>query len=129
MYIHSIQPGCAYHFEFTNHRNEVAERRVIARSVQWGSTAWHTDLQWFLEAYDIDKQEPRSFPLANIRIASFARFTDEELDALLTRKTVGGANDGIERAAVRLEELVLASLVMDDAGAETVIEKVRELKA
>lgn len=86
MYIHDILPGIAYTFEFTNHRGERSNRTVIARNMQWGSTPWHKELQFFFSAFDLEKQEVRSFPFDRIRNESFRRFTDEELDMFLTEK-------------------------------------------
>lgn len=81
-----IQPGVAYLFEFKNFRGETSERLVITRSLQWGHTPWHKEVQFFLEAFDLAKQEVRSFPISLIEVRSFRRLTDEELDVALTDK-------------------------------------------
>ena len=80
----NVLPGAAYTFEFTNFKGELRSRRVIARALQWGSTAWHPEIQWFLDGFDLDKHEARSFPLSAIRLGSFRAMTDPELDVLLT---------------------------------------------
>jgi len=103
-YLHSVEPGLTYLFEFTNHRGETATRVVIARSVQWGGTPWHPELQFFLFGFDIEKQEPRSFPLALIRLETLRRFTDEDLDVLLSRALSAAEERGAEKILVRLEK-------------------------
>ena len=92
----NVVPGAFYTFDFINHRQELRKRIVVARSLQWGATAWHPDLQWFLEGFDIEKQELRSFPLARIELGSFARYTDELADALLTKRVQAAYDKGLE---------------------------------
>jgi len=42
-------------------------RTVIPERVWFGSTEWHPEPQWLLEAFDIEKGERRSFAMADIR--------------------------------------------------------------
>jgi|SRR6185312_11510000 len=107
-YIHSIQPGVAYTFEFTNYKQATAQRVVIARSVQWGSTPWHKEVQFFLEAFDMAKQEVRSFPLAGIRLGSFRRYTDEEMDVFLTKIATEAKDVGYNEAVEEAKKAVAA---------------------
>lgn len=93
-YIHDILPGHIYSFEFTNHRQEQSKRVVIARALRWGTTPWHTELQFFLDGFDIQKQESRSFPLTSIRVASFSRVSDEEVDVMLTKQITDAVQRG-----------------------------------
>lgn len=44
-----------FRFTYRNHRNEVAERRVLPIRIWFGSTEWHPEPQWFLNACDLDK--------------------------------------------------------------------------
>lgn len=49
--------------EYTNHRGERGHRRVIPQRVWFGSTTWHPDEQWLLEAYDVDRGAQRDFAM------------------------------------------------------------------
>lgn len=53
-------------FTYTNHKNKTASRKVLPIRMWFGSTAWHPDPQWLLEAFDIDKQATRDFAMAGI---------------------------------------------------------------
>lgn len=48
---------------YTNYRGETAVRRIIPKSVRYGSTEWHPEPQWLLLAWDDDKQADREFAL------------------------------------------------------------------
>ena len=48
---------------YTNWHGETAERTILPRRVWFGSTEWHTEPQWFLEAHDVVKSEDRHFAL------------------------------------------------------------------
>lgn len=96
--VFDIVPGLVYTFEFTNHRNEVGKRIIFARALKWGATPWHTDIQFFLEGFDLEKQEIRQFPLERIKVRSFRRFTDEEVDAFMTKRWQQAMAEGEEKA-------------------------------
>jgi predicted DNA-binding transcriptional regulator YafY len=51
---------------YTNHRGETAVRRIVPHSVRFASSEWHTDPQWLLDAFDIDRNAMRSFALKEI---------------------------------------------------------------
>lgn len=51
-------------FLYNNHRGEVSFRTVRPIRIWFGSTAWHTASQWFMEAFDLDKLETRDFALS-----------------------------------------------------------------
>jgi predicted DNA-binding transcriptional regulator YafY len=53
-------------FEYTNHRGQTRQRKVIPVSIRFGSAEWHPDPQWLLEAFDLDKQSMRTFALLGI---------------------------------------------------------------
>jgi len=53
-------------FTYKNHREETLTRTVSPHKVWYGSTQWHKDPQYFLEAFDHDKMETRSFALRDI---------------------------------------------------------------
>lgn len=53
-------------FIYTNHRGETERRRVLPIRLWFGSTAWHRNAQWLLEAFCLDKQATRDFALSNV---------------------------------------------------------------
>jgi predicted DNA-binding transcriptional regulator YafY len=54
---------------YTNHRGETSVRRLEPVQVWFGSTQWHHEPQWFLNARDLDKREYRDFALRDMRPA------------------------------------------------------------
>lgn len=52
--------------DYTNWRGERKWRVVIPSEVWFGSTPHHPNLQWFLNAYDTDKEQTRDFALLDI---------------------------------------------------------------
>ena len=52
-------------FGYTNWRGEHGIRQAIPTGLAWGSTEWHPEEGWLLEAWDEDKQAVRQFELAN----------------------------------------------------------------
>lgn len=55
-------------FVYTNHRGETAKRRVIFRALSFGTTEYYPELQWLIEAFDLDKEAVRVFALKNIKL-------------------------------------------------------------
>ena len=53
-------------FSYRNHRGEVGTRRVRPIRIWFGSTAWHPEAQWLLEAFDLDRQGTRDFALSSV---------------------------------------------------------------
>lgn len=53
-------------FGYTNYRGEYGVRTVIPVKIIQGSTEFHSDEQWLLEAFDIEKQAMRSFAINDI---------------------------------------------------------------
>lgn len=52
---------------YTNYRGETALRVIIPERLYFGSTEWHPEPQWLLEAMDVDKEQSRSFAMKDIR--------------------------------------------------------------
>ena len=52
--------------DYTNWRGERKWRSVVPVQVWHGSTPHHPDLQWFLNAYDTEKEQLRDFALVDI---------------------------------------------------------------
>ena len=53
-------------FEYKNWKGETNIRKVIPYKNWFGSTEFHTEEQWFLHAFDVDKKEDRNFALKDI---------------------------------------------------------------
>lgn len=52
--------------DYTNYRGERSLRRIRPTAWDWGSNEWHTDEQWLLVAWDLDKDASRTFALSGI---------------------------------------------------------------
>lgn len=52
---------------YTNWRGETAVRRIIPQEVVFTSNKWHTEEQWLLVAFDVDKQAGRTFACKDIK--------------------------------------------------------------
>lgn len=52
---------------YTNYRGETAVRTIIPQRIWFGEIEWHPGKQWFLDAFDIEKNAQRSFAVKDIR--------------------------------------------------------------
>ncbi len=52
---------------YTNWKGVTATRHIIPKDIFFGSTEWHTEVQWLLNAFDVDKQADRAFALKDIK--------------------------------------------------------------
>lgn len=52
---------------YTNYRGETADRQIVPIKVWFGSTEYHPEPQWLLDAFDVGKQAERSFALRDIK--------------------------------------------------------------
>jgi len=52
---------------YTNYKGETRIRSIVPSRVFFGSTDWHRDPQWLLEAHDVEKNENRTFALRDVR--------------------------------------------------------------
>lgn len=55
------------HFIYTNHRGETAARRVVNPLLFFGATEYYPETQWLMYAFDIDKDNSRTFAVKNIK--------------------------------------------------------------
>lgn len=103
---------------YTNYRGETSVRRIIPKSVRFGSTEWHPEPQWLLLAWDDDKQVDREFalkdfgsPEAAIRAATF-----EEAAKIADKYSVGNDDefDDADMGGVIVARQIAAAL--RDAG-------------
>lgn len=54
-------------FKYTNWRGETSQRRVQAWGVFWGTTPFHTEPQWLLQAFDHEKRVQRVFAMRDMK--------------------------------------------------------------
>lgn len=59
-------PEKAVRVVYTNYRRETSERTILPERLWFGSTPWHPEPQWLLDAVDLEKGERRSFAVADI---------------------------------------------------------------
>lgn len=52
---------------YTNYRGETALRTVVPIRLHFGSTSWHPEPQWLMDATDVQKGEERTFAMKDIR--------------------------------------------------------------
>lgn len=52
---------------YTNWRGETSVRLLLSVKIWFGSTQWHKDEQWMLNALDVEKNEERDFALKDIK--------------------------------------------------------------
>ena len=52
---------------YTNYRGETAIRQVIPKRLWFGNNEWHTEPQWLLDAYDLEKEAERTFAVLDIK--------------------------------------------------------------
>lgn len=52
---------------YTNWKGVTATRHIIPKDIFFGSTEWHKEEQWLLNAFDVDKQAARAFALKDIQ--------------------------------------------------------------
>lgn len=50
---------------YTNYRGETAERTITPKRVWYGISDWHPEPQWFLTAFDHDRNADRDFALSD----------------------------------------------------------------
>lgn len=51
---------------YTNYRGETADRRIVPIRIRFGSTEWHPEPQWLLEAFDLDRGANRAFAMRDV---------------------------------------------------------------
>lgn len=52
--------------KYTNYRGETGVREIEPIQIWFGATEWHPELQWLLDAFDIEKGAQRSFAVKDI---------------------------------------------------------------
>lgn len=62
----SCDPAKAISIFYTNHRGVTSRRLIVPKSVRFAASSWHPEPQWLLDAWDVDKQDERSFAMVDI---------------------------------------------------------------
>lgn len=52
--------------DYTNWKGERSLRTITPRMMYWGSTNYHQETQWLLNAFDVEKQVERTFAMRDI---------------------------------------------------------------
>lgn len=52
---------------YTNYRSETSHREILPQKIWFGSTEWHPEAQWLLDAYDVEKDAIRNFAMKDIQ--------------------------------------------------------------
>jgi predicted DNA-binding transcriptional regulator YafY len=52
--------------DYTNYSGKRGKRVVEPQRIWFGSNEWHSERQWLLDAYDVDKGENRTFTMIDI---------------------------------------------------------------
>ncbi|RYY73303.1 MAG: hypothetical protein EOO52_18015 [Gammaproteobacteria bacterium] len=52
---------------YTNYRGETGLRKIIPEKIWFGSTEWHPEPQWLLDAVDTEKNAIRNFAMKDIQ--------------------------------------------------------------
>ena len=62
-----IEKGICVALRYRNWKGEVSDRRFIPVWIYWGTTAFHPDAGWLVFAWDLDKNDWRTFALKGFR--------------------------------------------------------------
>lgn len=60
------EPMKRIRFTYKNYKGAVEDRTVYAERIYWGSTEYHPEPQWLLDAWDYSRQAKRSFALKDM---------------------------------------------------------------
>lgn len=52
---------------YTNWRGETGIRNIIPVKIYYGSTEWHKENGWLMEAYDLDRKAIRVYSMKDIK--------------------------------------------------------------
>lgn len=52
---------------YTNYRGETARRRIVPGELRYGSTEFHPEPQWLLDALDVEKGVQRTFAMRDVK--------------------------------------------------------------
>lgn len=58
-------------FDYTNWKGEKSTRHVIVKGFVFGANQWHPELQWLMNAWDLEKDEIRVFAMKDMKNVMF----------------------------------------------------------
>lgn len=61
-----LEMGKDAYVTYNNHRGEIATRHIKPLCLKYGTTPYHKEPQWLLDAYDHDKFALRTFALSDM---------------------------------------------------------------
>lgn len=53
-------------FTYKNYNDVISKRTVYPKRVWFGTTPYHVEPQWIMDAYDLDKKADRSFAMRDM---------------------------------------------------------------
>ena len=53
-------------FKYCNYKGDLRIRKVIPAEIWFGTTEYHPGEQWFLKAFDVEKEDYRDFSMKDI---------------------------------------------------------------
>jgi predicted DNA-binding transcriptional regulator YafY len=77
-------------FRYENYRGETAIRRIVPDRIWFGETDWHSDPQWLLDGWDLDRGSLRTFAVGHIQA-----FLADTGPRVLDRSGTPGAASGV----------------------------------
>ena len=63
----SSENNTAVRILYTNYKGETGYRDIIPQKIWFGSTEWHKEEQWLLDAMDLGKSALRNFAMKDIK--------------------------------------------------------------
>ncbi|WP_192799394.1 hypothetical protein [Brucella anthropi] len=84
---------------YTNYRGETAERTITPKRAWYGISEWHPDPQWFLTAFDHDKNADRDFALIDFghsRPSAARELALEEAARITVRPAPAATDTGLK---------------------------------
>jgi predicted DNA-binding transcriptional regulator YafY len=54
-------------FTYKNHRGEISVRLIRPIMIAFGSNEYHPEPQWLLHAFDLNKEDERTFAMKDIK--------------------------------------------------------------
>lgn len=109
--------------DYTNHAGVRQLRQIHPGPIRFDSSTWHPVEQWLLDAYDVGKDDARTFALASIhgwyptgdRQTSIDLSLAKQLQASLERNS---------RMMVRMQKLANTAIRFDDGAAKAAFEAI-----
>ncbi|MGF7178383.1 hypothetical protein [Azospirillum doebereinerae] len=114
-------------FTYANWRGETAVRRARPVRVYYGSTEWHSEPQWLMEAYDADKGLLRTFAMRDMS-ASAVTPVAEISPSMCVAASDAAASIGVNLPASQAAAVICAALTEVIRDAEIAWKPIAEAK-